>query len=403
MTGPTTITLTEYQTTSLPPTALPREMGELLWRHYAAQIEVVAPSFQTGDEWRLTAQGWAGHIPLSPDVRLHLLPKTPLHNLFGMLDYTYELQTLREANLLTSANSVAYLYERLAGALAQRVLERSRRGFYRAYVGAEERLPYVRGRLELARTLATPWQPNPACRYQEQTADVEENRIIAWTLWQILRSGIGSEAVLPLVRQSFDAVQGAATLEWVGPKACVGRAYHRLNQDYRPIHALCRFFLEHTGPGHLAGDHLMLPFLIDMARLFEQFVAEWLRRHLPTAWQARAQERITLEGEGQVYFEPDLLLYHAATGQVHYILDTKYKTAEKPSAEDIAQVIAYAHLKGAAEAVLVYPTELAQPVDVQSRGVRVRSLPFRLDGNLEEAGQAFLSNLGMRSKQTSRS
>jgi 5-methylcytosine-specific restriction enzyme subunit McrC len=260
----------------------------------------------------------------------------------------------------------------------------------------------VRGRLELARTLATPWQPNPACRYQEQTADVEENRIIAWTLWQVLRSGIGSEAVLPLVRQSFHAVRGAATLEWVAPESCVGRVYHRLNQDYRSIHALCRFFLEHTGPGHHSGDHEMLPFLIDMARLFEHFVAAWLRRHLPATWQVRAQERITLDGQGQVYFEPDLTVYHAATGRVRSVLDTKYKTPEKPSSEDIAQVIAYAHLKGATEAVLIYPTGLAQPVDVQSRGVRVRSLSFRLDGDLEEAGQAFLAALGIGNDKMTR-
>jgi 5-methylcytosine-specific restriction enzyme subunit McrC len=341
MTSPTTITLTEYQTLSLARTALSRELGELLWRHYAAQIEVAAPSFQTGDEWRLTAQGWVGHIPLTPEARLYLLPKTPLNNLFGMLEYAYDLQALRETNTLTGVDSMPYLYERLAGALAQRVLERSRRGFYRAYVGAEERLPYVRGRLELARTLATPWQPNPACRYQEQTADVEENRIIAWTLWQVLRSGLCGETLLPLVRQSFHAVRGVASVEWVAPQACVGRAYHRLNQDYR--------------------------------------------------------ERITLDGQGQVYFEPDLTVYQAATGRVRYVLDTKYKTPDKPSAEDIAQVIAYAHLKGAAEAILVYPTKLNQPVDVQSRGVRVRSLPFQLDGNLEEAGETFLVRLGLGS------
>ncbi|MCX7038200.1 MAG: hypothetical protein NT005_03560 [Spirochaetes bacterium] len=43
---------------------------------------------------------------------------------------------------------------------------------------------------------------------------------------------------------------------------------------------MCRFFLESSGPTHEPGGNLMLPFLVDMARLFELFVAEWLQQHI---------------------------------------------------------------------------------------------------------------------------
>ena len=57
--------------------------------------------------------------------------------------------------------------------------------------------------------------------------------------------------------------------------------YHRLNRDYEVLHALCRFFLENSGPAHSSGGHTFFPFLVDMAQLFERFVAGWLQKHLP--------------------------------------------------------------------------------------------------------------------------
>ena len=53
----------------------------------------------------------------------------------------------------------------------------------------------------------------------------------------------------------------------VGADRCVGRTYNRLNADYEPMHALCRFFLENSGPAHARGDRSMLPFLVNMPRL----------------------------------------------------------------------------------------------------------------------------------------
>jgi len=50
--------------------------------------------------------------------------------------------------------------------------------------------------------------------------------------------------------------------------------------------------LEHSGSTHHAGDHTMLPFLVDMARLYELFVAEWLKTRLPKGWSVESQERV---------------------------------------------------------------------------------------------------------------
>ena len=58
-------------------------------------------------------------------------------------------------------------------------------------------------------------------------------------------------------------------------------------------------------------------------------------------------------------------------------------------------MISYAHTKGCREAILIYPTPLDQPLDETIRGIRVRSLTFSLDGDLEQAGQRFLQDLAI--------
>ena len=137
------------------------------------------PSPKTAGAWRLTSQGWVGYIPLSPDLGIALRPKVGLSNLFRMLEYAYRLESFRFLDDMFESSSLTEFYERLARVLARRVLDRARKGLYRAYLGREERLPYVRGRLDARRLAQSPWRTDLPCAYQERTADVEDNQILA--------------------------------------------------------------------------------------------------------------------------------------------------------------------------------------------------------------------------------
>jgi len=368
-------------------------VGEILWRNYGSQVAVDFPSPKTDGQWQLTSQGWVGHIPLSPELAIALNPKVCLSNLFQMLEYAYRLESFRFLEGLIESQSLQEFYERLANVLARRILDRGRKGFYRTYLAETERLPYVRGRLYIHQAIRTPWDVKLQCHFEEHTSDIEDNQILAWTLRRIARSGICTERVLPTVRQAYRSLQGFVTLAPHSPQDCVGRLYNRLNDDYRPLHALCRFFLEHSGPSHEIGDRTMLPFLVDMARLFELFVAEWLKAHAPEDFELKSQERVRIGEGGNIYFNIDLVLYDFSIGSTRCVLDTKYKTPFAPAPDDIAQVVAYAQAKGCHEAVLVYPAPLAESLDDWVGDIRVRSLVFSLDGNIEDAGRVFMQDL----------
>lgn len=282
-------------------------------------------------------------------------------------------------------------YETLAKLFALRVLDRGRKGFFRSYQPRKDRIPYVRGRFDVRKSCQKPWMVKPECCYEEHTSDVEDNQILAWTLRRILQSGICTERSLPSVRRAYQSLRGLATPIPCDPKDCVGRLYNRLNQDYQPMHALCRFFLEQSGPSHRVGDRTMIPFLVDMAKLYELFVAEWLKAQKLPDFEVESHDKVAIGQDGRIKFDIDLVVYERYTQKALLVLDTKYKAPDHPGNTDISQVVTYATAKGCHEAILIYPKPLN--LDERVGKIRVRSLTFSLDGDLEEAGHKFLEDL----------
>lgn len=385
------IELTEYVPRKFERQEIAYAKAENLWRKYNNQVAVDFPSPKTSGKWILTSQGWVGHIPVTPEFHLALRPKVQLKNLFGMLEYAYQLKSFRFLQGLIDCQSLEDFYSQLAYLLARRILDRGRKGFYRAYVPKTGQLAYIRGRLDIRQAIQKPWNVKLNCHYEEHTGDIEENQILAWTLFIIGRSGLCSERVSPTVRQAYHALQGFVTLQPCSAKDCVGRLYNRLNEDYRPLHALCRFFLESSGASHERGDRTMLPFLVDMAKLYELFVSEWLQENPPQGFFFKPQHPVEI-GQNR-HFRIDQVLYNLATGEAQAVLDTKYKAPDKAADTDIYQMISYAKTTKCYEAFLIYPTPLKEPLNVRSDDIRVRSLTFSLDGDLDQAGQAFLQDL----------
>lgn len=388
--SPRIIELTEYQLATFDQDSIPESVGQKIYHNYAKEIEIEFPNFGTGYKWRLKSKGRVGNIPITPEFHIAIRPKVPINNLFGMLEYAYKLKIKFPPGSI-QCQSLEQSYDRLAEKLAQKILERCRKGLYRDYLSKTERLAYIRGRVDLRSALQKPWDVKLKCHYNEQTGDIEDNQILAWTLFIIGRSGLCREAVSSTVRKAFHALQGFVTLKHFKSEACIDRNYHRLNQDYQLLHALCRFFLDNTGPSHETGDREMLPFLIDMANLYEQFVAEWLKANTPKGFFVKQQHRVTHD---QNYFDRiDLLLGDSETKKVQYVLDTKYKAPDQAESDDRNQIVAYANALNCQNAILVYPQKLTTPLDIKHGAIRVRSLTFSLDSNLNEAGKTFLKSL----------
>ena len=392
------LNLSEYETIYLPADQLPARVGEQLWRtldQNGKKLRVSFPSPKTNEQWQLTAQGWVGQVQIPHQLSLTITPKVPIARLFQLWEMAYDLRLADLADGLTAVASVPEFFSLLAHILAQRVIRRGRQGFQQAYLRQTAVLPYVRGKLLPRQPAAASPTVQLACRYDAHTADIPDNQIVAFTLHQIARSGQCRPAAQTAVRQAYHLLQPLVTLRPYQPTDCQNRSYSRLNQDYATLHALCRFFLEHTGPLLADSSHQLMPFLLNMAQLYERCVANWLQANLLPPYRIKAQESTTLGPNDELRFQIDLTLY-GENGRPLAVLDTKYKTPDRPSPADVSQVITYAKAKGCQHALLIYPQPLPQPLHVTVGDVQLHTLTFGLNEPLDSAGKQFIYQLGTR-------
>ena len=359
-----------------------------LHQHHSRQLQIDFPSPLHPTHYALRSRGWVGQLSAGPLlIRLHA--KISLRNLFGMIEAAYQLEGLHLFSGRVEAGSVEGIFSHLATLLAKGVQARLHQGLYREYRECEEDLPYVRGRIRFG-SVAGP--RTLRCAYQEHSAAGMDNLILAWTLHAIRGFRFGQEEVQRRVRQVYRLMAAVVPPSPVQAAACLNRPYHRLNQDYQPLHALCCFFLEHGGPAMSTGDHGFLPFAVHLPTLFEGFATHWLKARLPAGLHLEVQHRAGVEGSTAVAFQIDLVL-RGEGGKVLAVLDTKYKDTPEPSSEDVQQIVAYAVRMGTQKAFLIYPSTATPARRLKVGMVQVDILSFELNRELNQSGSAVLAGL----------
>jgi 5-methylcytosine-specific restriction enzyme subunit McrC len=385
------LTLAEYDEVRIPPEDLPDGLGDHIYENYSNEVSVTYPSPKTDGQWEFINQGYAGRVELPERWTLQLDPKVNLDNLFGMLEYAYDLVSAQFLEGVYDADSIEGFFDRVANILAQNVIRRSNEGYHKEYVEREEESTFVRGKIDVQRTARKPWKPEVHTQYRELTPNIEDNQILLWTLFRILSSNLSRPDTRKNVRRAYRSLANIADLQEFTASDCVGREYRRLNSDYEFMHALCRLILDNSGPTQDVGEHQMVPFTVEMPTLYERFVARWLRDHIPTDYGVESQKRVTLDHGTGLSFNIDLVI--TCGGDSVCVADTKYKDASVPSTEDVSQVVAYAEAVGTEEAFLVYPSDIRADFDLTVGDIRVRSLKFALDDDLEANGNEFREEL----------
>lgn len=387
------IELEEFSTKKLPREEFSNSDAELLYNRHNEKVSVEWPTPKTDYQWQLSAQGWAGYLPLKEARGISLQPKVPLQNLFQMLEYAYDLNSFQLLEGLFDCESIQDFYERLAVILASRFLVRTRQGLYKNYLEEYEDLSFVRGRIDLPVLSSRVVKIPLPCNFEEHTLNIAENQIVAWTLHLILQCGVCQEKATAKMRQAERVLRGAVLLKPFSGLDCVNRNYNRLNADYEVMHKLCRFFIENTGPTQHLGDTGMIPFLVNMSRLFESFVARWLIERLDIRLILKSQENIIIGEQGALKMIIDLVIYDRESNKPLCVLDTKYKAGKRISPVDYNQVVAYADALHCHSAFLIYPKLLEEPFDEQWGSIRVKTLCFDINDDLDLAGEQLLNRL----------
>ena len=352
----------------------------------------VTPTSTVG-RWRITDVLKVG-VAVVSGRELHVLPKTPLENIVLMA-------SLGGVQLGLGADDVgrgsdSSIPTAIARALLIAVEQATRRGLLKGYRSVEESAAVVRGRWDIPRQLAKrPGIPLPVeIEFDDFTEDIDENRILLTALRVLARlEGIADVlgAALTAVQILFADVESlprGIPLPDVRP--------NRLNQHYTVSLRLAGVILEAVSWTHRDGATVGGTFLVDMALVFEGYVANRLRAHL-----ADIGLDVTAQNQGRwfdmdrsVALRPDIVI--SRDGAPVTVADTKYKVlgggnGAMPNG-DVYQAVAYALALDVPTAHLIYVSGdvVSRVLKIPSAGINVHVHALPLEGSAKALEQGVI-------------
>ncbi|MFF3285632.1 McrC family protein [Streptomyces sp. NPDC003023] len=328
----------------------------------AGILQSATPDPGREGHWLLRAGSRVGAVrtPGGPVVRI--MPKTPVSRLFFLLGFSLDPARAWRERREGTVDTGTYddIVPALAHAVERQIDAALRHGVLQGYREVEESGLVVRGRLRQAEQIRRHFGRTPPVEiaYDAYTADTAENRILRAAVERLLRlPGLPGPVRRRLTHQRVrlaDArplIRGQQLPRWLPS---------RLNSRYRPALRLAEAVLRGTSPEHRpAGtDPLSVDgFLLDMNKLFEDFVTGALREALQEhGLTGRLQDSHHFDAAGLVRIRPDFVVRTGDGRTPLAVVDAKYKVekADGQHNADLYQALAYATVLGLREAHLVY-------------------------------------------------
>ncbi|HEY0075270.1 MAG TPA: hypothetical protein VGB77_14315 [Abditibacteriaceae bacterium] len=384
----------------------------------------------TCDETGLRAQQWVGvveaagrTIEIYPKLDATLLDKNTLpqskaagmmSNLLWMLDVA-EHRDLADADL-AGLDSLESFFDLFAWILARRLLNELEGGLPHHYLLHSDVLRSVRGRLDLTRQVTTLWDRHDrvACLWDEFTPDTSLMRLFKCAL-RFLQPRVSHATTVGLVSDCLSLLDEVSD---IAPFEALAQArvmfWDRNTERFRLSHDLARRLLGGYAPALGSGSEETFVFLMDMNKVFENYVTAVLEHHFATL--VRTQECLgtlfRLERGGIRQYADYLWQSRGAL----WIGDAKYKHLTKASGQpltfatlnaettsfragqvlnagDVRQLTVYAELSkihpqlktlGAPHLALLYPytgnATLKEDTAVAWNGAFFHLMPVRVGG-----------------------
>jgi 5-methylcytosine-specific restriction enzyme subunit McrC len=312
------------------------------------------------------------------DIRLTILPKifSPTRedidigaiseNILYLLSYATNLSSLNtERTSLSERKSLDFL-EIFIALFANETLKAYQKNLYRRYVGEEDNLRYLKGKLvfssHIRENVARGRNDRLYSSFDKFDEDNEFNQIVKFVARCLLRQTRNQSNKRNLNRILY-------VLSEVTDKACSYQdttriVFNRTQREFMPILSLAKLFLRNSLVSYGLGNLPMFSFLIDMNVLFEAFIAGFAKAHFKalTVEAQKGDMWVASSQSGAPMFRMfhDILLTHQGTGWQR-IVDTKYKPANLTDEaggikqSDLYQMVTYAIRRGCEHVILLYP------------------------------------------------
>ena len=318
------------------------------------------PSPYDAGTWLLGSAGKVGAARIG-DVEIRIAPKVPIARLLFLVGYAQHGAAWRAEDV--PLPDVAGLVPVMAQVLWRQTERAIHQGLLPGYVVTEETAYVLRGRLRETEQLHRHHGlPVPLeIRHDEFIVDIPENQILRTACERTLQvPGVDAHSTLMLRRLLRD-FGDVTPLERRDPLPAWQPT--RLNARYHTALRVAELVLRATSVEQGSGGVTVNGFLLDMPKLFEDFVTVALREALAGTYGGRVddQDRHFLDEAGQVLMRPDIVW--KIGGAAVAVADAKYKV-EKPAGypnADLYQLLAYCTVLGLDRGHLIYAKGSEEP------------------------------------------
>ena len=334
--------------------------------------------FSWGDRSARTTQ-WVGVIQV-PGLQVEILPKIDeadlngkdeketqaRSNLLYMLSVAGQVP-VRERDVARLASRKASLSETLAAIFADRLRRELLRGPERAYIRREENLRKFKGKLLIAQQVLhnAAHRDRFFCRFDEFSEDTVMNRIFR-AACRVLLNATHTPSTQDRLRHCLLLLDGVEDV-FVHDELFDQITITRQNERFADVLHFCRLILQGRSPTVRSGRERSFSLLFDMNRVFEDFVAAFLKKQVMPLFdgyrlysQAKSQQRYLMKYKdtnqgGVLLLKPDILI-KTPNGDQQFVLDTKWKQfSRKVGRNDLYQIYAYTKRYECHRSVLLYP------------------------------------------------
>ena len=344
----------------------------------------IVPTAGSESIYELTAGSRIGNVVVG-DLSIRIQPKIRIDRVLFLLSYA-----LNPAQWMSDPFDFQVddsLIESVIPGFVSHLRQAFRPGVLQGYRTEEDALTTVRGRIRFEDQARKRYgiAPPIEVRFDEFTEDVPENQLLKAAIIRLGKFRIRSEVARRSLRQ-FDSLLANVTEIEFGSLLPEIR-FTRLNGRYEPAVKLAKLILRsasfETGHGKVTG----VAFLVDMNRLFEDFVVVALREALQLTEREFPQgsrgKRLVLDIGCRIKLEPDLSWWDA--GSCVFVGDAKYKriSAEGIKHPDLYQLLSYVIAANLPAGLLIYAAGEAEPVihEVIWLGKRLEVASLDLEGD----------------------
>lgn len=374
------INLKEY-TPSVP---IPLSHAELMALRDRELSLSIVPASEPGT-YRITPGSIVGSLEME-DLSVIIRPKIDIPQLLSIACYAMSRFTPQKE--MFNYPSHYELPDVIALALTSAAQQAFSQGILHGYLTREEAMYTVRGRIrfddQIRRRFGIPLPIE--VRYEEFTDDILANRLVkaaALRLGAMRLREARSRSGLNWIAATLDNVSPLEFRRQEVPEVTLDR----LGAYYIGLVELSRLILQHSAYESSRGDVRANGFLMDMNRVFQEFVTVALREELrlsPNEFRERTIE--SLDVAGRVDLEPDLV-WRSGSSYV-FVGDAKYKdiTGNGARSGDLYQLLAYITALDLPGGMLVYAAGESESVvhEVRHCGKRLEIATLDMSGTLDE-------------------